>query len=455
MNKKAPRAMLTDQNMWLKEALVTEMPGTKHAFCIWHIISKFSEWFSALLGSHYDNWKSEFHRLYNLNSVDEFEVEWRNMVEKYQLHGNKHIVSLYALRTYWALPFLQSYFFAGMTNTSHSESINSYIQRLLAAHSALGNFVEQVVDFFLLHFFICKTVVFFDNCLNFPMQVASIAEAKDQAGTKQKLQQKAHKVSLKTGSPIELHAATVLTPYAFSKLQEELVVAPKYASLMVDETCFIVRHHTETDGGCKVLWAPRDEFISCSCHFFEFTGILCRHILRVLSTNNCFHIPDLYLPMRWRDVPSTSSSKTLHSSSPRDHTEKMHLFQSMISSLIAESTETEERLDVACEQISMVLNRLKGLHGPSHAADDDITYDHSASDSLIFPEVEDSDCIVQSFTSHQSLPKLKDRRTEDGANFYRKKRRFTLSCSGQFNQDANQCPLMGNDDVNGEEVGFL
>lgn len=275
------------------------------------------------------------------------------------------------------------------------------------------------------------------------MQVASIVEAKDQAGMKQKAQ----KVSLKTGSPIELHAATVLTPYAFSKLQEELVVAPKYASLMVDETCFIVRHHTETNGGCKVLWAPPDEFISCSCHFFELTGILCRHILRVLSTNNCFHIPDLYLLMRWRDAPSTSSSKTLHTSSPGDHhTEKMHLFQSMISSLIAESTETEERLDVACEQISMVLNRLKGFEGPSHAADDDITYDHSPSDSLIFPEVEDSDCIVQSFTSHHSPPKLKD---------YRKKRRCTFSCSGQLNQDANECPLMGNDDLNGDEVGFL
>lgn len=428
MNKKAPRAILTDQNMWLKEALATELPETKHAFCIWHIISKFSEWFSALLGSQYDNWKSEFHRIYNLNSVDEFEVEWGNMVEKYQLHGNKHIVSLYSLRTYWALPFLQSYFFAGMTNTSHSESINSYIQRLVGAHSALGNFVEQV---------------------------ASIVEAKDQAGMKQKLQQKVQKVSLKTGSPIELHAATVLTPYAFSKLQEELVVAPKYASLMVDETCFIVRHHTETDGGCKVLWAPRDEFISCSCHFFEFTGILCRHILRVLSTNNCFHIPDLYLPMRWRDAPSSSSSKTLHRFSPGDHTEKMHLFQSMISSLIAESTETEERLDVACEQISMVLNHLKGIQGPTHAADDDVAYDHSPSDSLFFPEVEDSDCIAQSFTIHQSLPKLKDRRTEDGANLFRKKRRCTFSCSGQFNQDANECPLMGNDDLNGDEVDFL
>ncbi|KAJ0094212.1 hypothetical protein Patl1_16595 [Pistacia atlantica] len=71
---------------------------------------------------------------------------------------------------------------------------------------------------------------------------------------------------------------------------------------MVDQTYFIVRHHTDVDGGCKVVWIPHDDFISCSCHLFEFSGILCRHVLRVLSTNNCFHIPDRCLPTRWRNI---------------------------------------------------------------------------------------------------------------------------------------------------------
>lgn len=136
-------------------------------------------------------------------------------------------------------------------------------------------------------------------------QVAAIVELKDEAGGKQKIQRKVLKTSLKTGSPIESNAATVLTSYAFSKLQEELVLAPQHASLMVDQTYFIVRHHTDMDRGCKVLWIPHDDFISCSCHFFEFSGILCRHVLRVPSTNNCFRIADQYVPNRWRDI-STS-----------------------------------------------------------------------------------------------------------------------------------------------------
>lgn len=147
MNGKAPGTILTDQNMWLKEAVAMEMPRSKHAFCIWHVISKFSEWFSGLPGAQYDNWKSEFLRLYNLYSIDEFEAGWRQMIETFGLQGNKHIVSLYALRMFWAPPFLRSYFFAGMTNTVHSESINSYIRRFLSAQSAADNFVEQVLHF--------------------------------------------------------------------------------------------------------------------------------------------------------------------------------------------------------------------------------------------------------------------------------------------------------------------
>ncbi|GMP87524.1 hypothetical protein CsSME_00039863 [Camellia sinensis var. sinensis] len=429
MNGKAPETILTDQNVWLKEALAAEMPRTKHAFCIWHIISKFSDWFSVLLGSQYDKWRAEFHRLYNLHSVEDFEVGWREMVDTNGLHGNKHIVSLYALRTFWALPFLRCYFFAGMTSSFQSDSINAYIQRFLSAQSALDNFVEQL---------------------------ATVVDVKD-AGVKHKMQRKVQKLSLKTGSPIESHAATVLTPYAFCKLQEELVLAPQYASLMIDESYFVVRHHTEIDGGCKVIWVPHDEFISCSCHQFEFSGILCRHVLRVLSTNNCFHIPDQYLPIRWRDVAS-SMTKSIQGPTSGDHVVKVQFLHSVVSTLLTESTETEERLDVACDQIALVLSRIKEFPGPSHGADD-ISY-NSPSDSLILPEVEDSDGIVQSFTAgnpHESLTlgKLKERRSRDPADMYRKRRRCSVPCCGQFGHDAADCPMMGGDDLNADGLGFL
>lgn len=279
--------------------------------------------------------------------------------------------------------------------------------------------------------------------------MASLLDARDQGGAKPKMLQKIPKASLKTGSPIESHAATVLTPFAFCKLQEELVLAPQYATMLVDESYFIVRHHTEVDGGCKVLWVPPDEFITCSCRHFEFSGILCRHVLRVLSTNNCFHIPDQYLPPRWRDSSFTKLA--------RPSSGKVQLLQSMISSLITESIETEDRLDVACDHIALVLDRIKEFPATADVTNG-IAY-NSPSGSLILPDVEDSDSIAQSFVGnpHECLAfaKLKDRRSRDELDMYRKRRRCTVPCCGQFGHETGNCPMVGDEDLNTDGLGFL
>ncbi|XP_057464785.1 protein FAR1-RELATED SEQUENCE 11-like isoform X2 [Actinidia eriantha] len=327
MSGKAPQTLLTDQNMCLKEAIAMDMPATKHALCIWMIVAKFPSWFNAVLGERYNEWKAEFYRLYNFEATEDFEPGWRAMVNSFGLHTNRHITNLFALRSLWALPYLRSHFFAGMTTTGQSKSINAFIQRFLSAQTRLAHFVEQV---------------------------AVAVDFKDQAGEQQIMQQNLQNICLKTGAPMESHAATILTPFAFSKLQEQLVLAAHYASFRVEDG-FLVRHHTKLDGGRKVYWVPREGIISCSCHQFEFSGILCRHALRVLSTGNCFQIPDRYLPLRWRRI-SIPSTKLLHFT-PNDHGERVQLLQSMVSTLITESAKSKERLDMATEQVSMLLSR--------------------------------------------------------------------------------------------------
>ncbi|KAF3675710.1 Protein FAR1-RELATED SEQUENCE 11 [Capsicum annuum] len=329
MNGKAPQTVLTDQNMCLKEAINLEMPTTKHALCIWLVVAKYPSWFNAVLGERYNEWKAEFNRLYNLESVEDFELGWRDMVNSFGLHTNRHIASLFSLRSLWALPYLRSHFFAGMTTTSHSKSINAFIQRFLSAQTRLAHFVEQV---------------------------AVTVDFKDQTGEQQTMQQNLQNICLKTGAPMEAHAATVLTPFAFSKLQEQLVLAAHYASFQVEDG-FLVRHHTKLEGGRKVYWVPREGIISCSCHQFEFSGILCRHALRVLSTGNCFQIPERYLPHRWRRI-STPATKVLQNTQS-DHTERVQLLQSMVSTLVTESAKSRERLDIATENVSILLSRIR------------------------------------------------------------------------------------------------
>ncbi|PKI74919.1 hypothetical protein CRG98_004691 [Punica granatum] len=332
MNGKAPATILTDQNMCLKEAIDLEMLTTKHALCIWMIVAKFPSWFNAVLGERYNEWKAEFFRLYNLELVEDFELGWRDMVNSFGLHTNRHIINLFTFRSLWALPYLRSHFFAGLTATSQSKSINSFIQRFLSAQTRLAHFVEQGT---------------------------SSVDFKDQRGEQQTMQQNLQNISLKTGAPMESHASSVFTPFAFSKLQEQLVMAAHYASFQMEDGGFLVRHHTKAEGGRKVYWSPRDGVITCSCHLFEFSGILCRHSLRVLSTGNCFQIPELYLPVRWRRISTSSSLKSRNSNSPDDHAERVQLLQSMVSSLVTESSKSKERLDIATEQVSALLSRIR------------------------------------------------------------------------------------------------
>nr|XP_043638100.1 protein FAR1-RELATED SEQUENCE 5-like [Erigeron canadensis] len=61
---------------------------------------------------------------------------------------------------------------------------------------------------------------------------------------------------------------------------------------------FIIKYFDE--GNHKkhiVFWDGRKAL--CSCKNFEFWGILCRHIFRVLNHKDCFKIPPEYLPLRW------------------------------------------------------------------------------------------------------------------------------------------------------------
>jgi hypothetical protein len=170
------------------------------------------------------------------------------------------------------------------------------------------------------------------------------------------MQQNLQNICLKTGAPMESHAALMLTPFAFSKLQEQLVSAAYYASFQMDDD-FLVRHHMKVEGGCKVYWDPREGIISCSYRRFEFSGILCQHALRVLSTRNCFQIPDRYPPIRWRRI-STPSAKLLQSA-PSDHADRIQFLQSMVLFLVTESAKFKERLDIAIEQVSILLSHIR------------------------------------------------------------------------------------------------
>ncbi|KAL4196784.1 hypothetical protein AMTRI_Chr04g247960 [Amborella trichopoda] len=136
-----------------------------------------------------------------------FEEGWHALVNKFALHSDRHINNLWNFKEFWALSYLRSHFFAGMKTTGCSESINASVKRLLGSQTPLSELIDQI------------TIVI---------------EMRDVVGQRRLMQQLSTNVDVRTMCSFEHHAAPILTPCAFSKIQEEIISSFQYLTSKKD-----------------------------------------------------------------------------------------------------------------------------------------------------------------------------------------------------------------------------
>ncbi|KAJ6411833.1 hypothetical protein OIU84_004994 [Salix udensis] len=108
---------------------------------------------------------------------------------------------------------------------------------------------------------------------------------------------------LKTPSPMEKQAANLYTRRIFMKFQEELVETLAYLATVVDDTGSAITYQVAKFGEDHKVHHVRfnafEKSASCSCQMFEFSGIICRHILAVFRVKNVLTLPSNYILKRW------------------------------------------------------------------------------------------------------------------------------------------------------------
>ncbi|KAK9267092.1 hypothetical protein L1049_009510 [Liquidambar formosana] len=323
MRGRCPQTILTDLDPGLKEAVRSELSNTKHVTSIWNIIPKLSSWLSLPLGSQYPEFKSEFDALCHVETAEDFDLRWNQMVSHFGLSSDKHIALLFSLRASWALPYTRGYFLAQMSTATYSKSVDAFLKGVFNAQTCLRSFFEQV-----------------GISANFQNQ------------TREEMQY----LRMKTSIPIEEHARSILTPFAFNAIQHELVLAMQYATSEMADGSYLIRHFKKIDGERLVIWIPEDEQIHCSCKEFESSGILCRHALRVMIVKNYFQLPEKYFPTRWQRDSSLFSYDDRSTQNTDD--EWFQEFHSLTESLFTESSITKERSDYVHRELTKELTRL-------------------------------------------------------------------------------------------------
>lgn len=323
MRGRSPQTILTDLDPGLRDAVRGELPNTKHITCIWNILPKVSSWFSVPLGCQYAEFRSEFDALHCVENTEDFELRWNEMVSQFGLGSDKHIALLYSIRTSWALCYTRGHFLARMTTVAFFRSVESFLKEIFSPNACLRSFFDQV-----------GISANFQNQSHLEMQY----------------------MPSKACIPMEEHSSSILTPFAFNALQNELVLAMQYAMSELADGSYLLRHYKKMDGDCLVMWITEEEQIHCSCKEFESSGILCRHALSVFIRKNYFQLPGKYFITRWR----RESSRTCYDEpAPQDSdNEWFREYQSLSESLFTESSLTRGRTNYVRRELMKEVKRI-------------------------------------------------------------------------------------------------
>ncbi|KAF5450049.1 hypothetical protein F2P56_030430 [Juglans regia] len=94
----APKAIIIDQNIAMKNVITIIFPETRHRLCMLHILKKVPEKFESY-ATYRNGLKTQLMKcVYDTQTIEEFEECWDGFINTYDLHENTWLKSLYAER---------------------------------------------------------------------------------------------------------------------------------------------------------------------------------------------------------------------------------------------------------------------------------------------------------------------------------------------------------------------
>ncbi|GJW34943.1 FAR1-related sequence 5-like protein [Tanacetum coccineum] len=281
-HKKQPPFAVTDQDGALRKAVVKMFPDSHHRLCMWHITEKLPGKVLGDLAAD-TNFRKDFHKLvWNVYiGPDVFEQRWNDMISRYNLHDNKWLSDMYAIRERWVPGFFKDVPMCGlMKTTSRSESSNAFFQ----IYSHEGNTLVQ--------FMLC-----FESAMEKQRYTQRVLDNASNGSTP----------TILTELLFEKHACDVYTPSIFRDVQHEIhkslysCTQIRYDSEGSVETCVIQQMDKRSNPVIRatVVLNKKAGSFTCSCGHYNRHGFLCRHVFCVFRIYGIHKIPDVYLNRRW------------------------------------------------------------------------------------------------------------------------------------------------------------
>ncbi|XP_020112575.1 protein FAR-RED ELONGATED HYPOCOTYL 3-like isoform X1 [Ananas comosus] len=227
-----------------------------------------------------------------------------------------------------------------MTTSQRSESMNAVTKMFMDNHTS-----------------VCKLVIQFEKVVSSRYNKEDEADFRSRDGES----------SLWSHNPIEVQARSVYTKRVFSEFKNQFRCTTGYDLTELENNCYkisTIQHSTLPAQGINsfiVTSSPSMEKVNCSCKFFEFSGLLCSHALKVMLHVRMHEIPSHYIIKRWtKDAKKGSSSINFPSMLTGDSSNakgaRLNALTLKIQQLLFEASKTFENYEMTCEKIEKLVD---------------------------------------------------------------------------------------------------
>lgn len=335
-----PVSITTDHDAVIRSAITQVFPETRHRFCKWHIFKKCQEKLSHVFLQH-PHFEAEFHKCVNLTeSIEEFESCWLSLFDRYELRDHEWLQTIYAARRQWVPVYLRDTFFAEMSITQRSDSMNSYFDGYVNASTNLNQFFKL-----------------YEKAL----------ESRNEKEVKADYDTMNTSPVLKTPSPMERQASELYTRKLFMRFQEELVGTLTFMASKAEDDGEIITYQVakfrEDHKAYYVKFNVLEMKASCTCQMFEFSGLLCRHVLAVFRVTNVLTLPSHYILKRWtRNAKSSvileERSNDVYTNYLESHTVRFNTLRHETFKFVDEGAKSIEIYNVAIDALQEAAKRV-------------------------------------------------------------------------------------------------
>ncbi|XP_078172029.1 protein FAR1-RELATED SEQUENCE 6-like [Carex rostrata] len=340
----SPQALITDQIEALRDPITRIFPGTHHRLCPRQILKRISD--NLKKHEKYKEIKGVLIKIvYNSYKCEDFEQEWKAMVEGYGLEENAWINLLYENRHEWVPFFLKNEFWAGISISQ--QGFSPFFEGCMHPDTSLKQFLS-----------------------NYETVIGNKYEKMAQADV-----ESSHKGPLLVSKfYMEEQVAEQYTYNIFKEFQEELrgtmycdmlqIKAPDQSQSQNQVgSVFEIKESVFLEDGADVAeyrvfdvyFEPTEMELSCPCGLFQSKGILCRHSLSVLKLQQIYEIPGRYIIDRWRKDYYFRQLYNSYNFSTNNYSAKNHLERSRS---LAERCSRVSNLAMASDERCEVLVRL-------------------------------------------------------------------------------------------------